>query len=107
MSFGFRAFLRVGAVLLPVLALIDCGKGSSGSDEGMSGASGKPGAGGSAGTSSPSGRSGSGGAGGAGGPAPAAACMTPNADGYAPVWMPPKATPGVCTTQQIADAYAL
>ena len=93
------AIVRVGAVFLAVVGIIDCGgKGTARPDDEVGGVAGNGGAGTTGGAQHVAG---------AGGTAMVTACATPNADDYAANWMPPKATPGACTTQQIADAYAL
>ena len=107
MKIGFRSALLISAVC-PLLFALDCGgKGTarpSPDESGGAGSGGKASGAGSGGTRN---LRGSAGIAGSGETAPGAACGTPTADDYVPVWMPPKAVPGACTKQQISDEYAL
>jgi hypothetical protein len=102
-----RALFRIlggGATYVACLALTQCG----GKDETHTEVSGPPGAAGSGQSGNASGEAGAGhstpGSGGAGG---LATLCNPNADSYQPTWMPPKAIPGACTPEQIAQDYTL
>jgi hypothetical protein len=103
---GFRlAGLCLGLSCL-LLGLVECGgKGDSRTPEAQAGAGAvsSSGASGIAG----GGKSGRGGdSAGVAGTLPGA-CVAPTADGYEPMWMPPIATPGACTEQQISQMYAV
>ena len=94
-----------------LLGLVECG----GSDDTQrpSGSAGSSGSGGgdSSGTGGKAGKGGTGRedpGGAAGAPEmPASGCLEPTAEDYEPVWMPPRAVPGACTSEQIADAYRI
>ncbi len=93
--------------LLPLL-LTQCGGSDEAGPGGSGGSGGSTGkAGGGAGGAAGKGRQ-EDSAGAAGAPLePESTCRTPSAEDYEPVWMPPRAFPGVCTSQQISQEYEL
>lgn len=115
---GFRKVLMLSWVCACAASgLVDCGgKGNarpgdsaeSGGTPASGGATGAGHAGAISGTRSIGGAGSAGvsGVSGAAG-APAKGCATPTAEGYEPNWMPPKAMPGACSAEQIAQEYAL
>lgn len=99
-------WLGISAACIASLALVACGgkQGVRSSTDQVPGAAGEGGSenslGGTGAVTSQAGI-------GAAGAPEASMCMTPTADDYQPAWMPPKADPGACSSDQLAQAYAL